>query len=217
MNQNYYEILEISKNASPEIVEKAYKTLAKKYHPDLQKNSLKKDSEEKLKQINEAYEVLSDTTKRKNYDAMLQQSKIETEQLTHTLLEENRILKNELSHLKSIFSQTNTNLSNKNLSNSKNDDFLYKNQIKYEQEQARKKAYYDAYIQDLKDRGYTIKYKKTMRDYLKSIVSILLTILILILISQLPFIKSFLYQLYQENVILQSILSFFKKLFGTVS
>ena len=38
MEENYYDILEVSKNASPEIIEKAYKTLVKKYHPDLQKN-----------------------------------------------------------------------------------------------------------------------------------------------------------------------------------
>ena len=37
--KNYYEILEVDKNASEEVIEKAYKTLAKKYHPDLQNNS----------------------------------------------------------------------------------------------------------------------------------------------------------------------------------
>ena len=41
MEQNYYDILEVNKNASSEIIEKAYKTLVKKYHPDLQENDLK--------------------------------------------------------------------------------------------------------------------------------------------------------------------------------
>ena len=59
MNKNYYQILEVDVNASFEVIEKAYKTLVKKYHPDLQENSLKNDSEAKLKLINEAYEVLS--------------------------------------------------------------------------------------------------------------------------------------------------------------
>ena len=54
MEQNYYEILEVNKNASPEIIEKAYKTLVKKYHPDLQDNNLKAEYEEKIKLINEA-------------------------------------------------------------------------------------------------------------------------------------------------------------------
>ena len=68
MEQNYYDILEVSKNASPEIIEKAYKTLVKKYHPDLQKDSDKNKYEEKIKKINEAYDILSDSEKRKNYD-----------------------------------------------------------------------------------------------------------------------------------------------------
>ena len=45
-NKNYYEWLEISKNASPEVIEKAYKALVKKYHPDLQEGESKKEAEE---------------------------------------------------------------------------------------------------------------------------------------------------------------------------
>ena len=63
--KNYYEILEVDKNASEEVIEKAYKTLAKKYHPDLQNNSNCKD---KMRQINEAYEILSNDFKRREYD-----------------------------------------------------------------------------------------------------------------------------------------------------
>ena len=59
--KNYYEILEVDKNASEEVIEKAYKTLAKKYHPDLQNNS---DCQDKMRQINEAYEILSKDLKR---------------------------------------------------------------------------------------------------------------------------------------------------------
>ncbi len=47
MEQNYYEILEVNKNASPEIIEKAYKTLVKKYHPDLQQDENKNKYEKK--------------------------------------------------------------------------------------------------------------------------------------------------------------------------
>ena len=71
MEENYYEILEVNKNASPEIIEKAYKTLVKKYHPDLQEDNMKKIYEEKIKKINEAYDVLSNSEKRKNYDLNL--------------------------------------------------------------------------------------------------------------------------------------------------
>ena len=63
-----YELLEVSENASKEIIEKAYKVLAKKYHPDLQAEGEKLEAEKKMKQINEAYEVLSDKQKRQMYD-----------------------------------------------------------------------------------------------------------------------------------------------------
>lgn len=63
--KDYYEILGVDKNASKEEIKKAYKKLAKKYHPDINKDS---GSEEKFKQINEAASVLGDDTKKKQYD-----------------------------------------------------------------------------------------------------------------------------------------------------
>ena len=66
-----YEILEVSENASKEVIDKAYKVLAKRYHPDLQQDADKKQAEIKMKQINEAYDVLSDDIKRKEYDQTL--------------------------------------------------------------------------------------------------------------------------------------------------
>lgn len=66
MAQDYYEILGISRDATKEEIKKAYKRLAKKYHPDLHKGD--KQKEAKFKEINEAYKVLSDDKKRANYD-----------------------------------------------------------------------------------------------------------------------------------------------------
>jgi molecular chaperone DnaJ len=62
----YYEILEITKDADNETIKKAYRKLALKYHPD--RNQGDKQAEEKFKQINEAYQVLSDSQKREIYD-----------------------------------------------------------------------------------------------------------------------------------------------------
>ena len=76
MNKNYYDILQINQNASPEIIEKAYKTLAKKYHPDLQEENNKKEAEEILKEINEAYEILSNSDKKALYDQNLKNETI---------------------------------------------------------------------------------------------------------------------------------------------
>ena len=64
--KNYYDILGVSKNASDDEIKKAYRNLAKKYHPDL--NPGNAEAAEKLKEVNEAFSVLSDKTKKQNYD-----------------------------------------------------------------------------------------------------------------------------------------------------
>ncbi|MBD2139237.1 J domain-containing protein [Anabaena sp. FACHB-1237] len=64
--KDYYSILGISKTASPEEIKQAFRKLARKYHPDVNPNN--KQAEAKFKEVNEAYEVLSDTDKRKKYD-----------------------------------------------------------------------------------------------------------------------------------------------------
>lgn len=64
--KDYYEILGVEKTSTPQDIKKAYRKLAKKYHPDLNKGS--EEAAEKLKEVNEAFEVLSDPEKRKKYD-----------------------------------------------------------------------------------------------------------------------------------------------------
>ena len=64
--RNYYEILGVNANTSSEEIKKAYRTLARRYHPD--RNPGNKAAEEKFKDINEAYEILSDQTRRIQYD-----------------------------------------------------------------------------------------------------------------------------------------------------
>ncbi len=63
--RDYYEVLGVSKDADAEALKKAYRRLAKKYHPDVNPG---KESEDKFKEVNEAYEVLSDPEKKEKYD-----------------------------------------------------------------------------------------------------------------------------------------------------
>lgn len=207
MNKNYYDILQVNKNASSEIIEKAYKILAKKYHPDLQPEDQKKQAEEILKEINEAYEVLSNPEKKKDYDDFL----LEEETQKH-------------SEPNSYYDRENTGTNSNSipiheLKYKQQQELLRQQKLQQEQQlqrekelayqeqlqQAREKAYYDAYIQDLKNRGYKIRYKKSLKDYIKDATALILTILILFLLWQIPFIQNFLLQLFEENEILRAL------------
>src|SRR5215470_3539286 len=66
--RDYYETLGVSKTATEDEIKSAFRKLARKHHPDVAKD--KKSAEERFKEINEAYEVLSDPDKRQKYDQM---------------------------------------------------------------------------------------------------------------------------------------------------
>ncbi len=65
MSKSLYDTLDVSQSASPDEIKKAYRRLARKYHPDINKEA---EAEEKFKEINAAYEILSDSTKKEQYD-----------------------------------------------------------------------------------------------------------------------------------------------------
>ncbi len=211
MNKNYYKILEVDQKASNEIIEKAYKTLVKKYHPDLQNPEKQKEYEEKMKLINEAYSVLSDDYQRATYDEQLQNETI-SKQEYQKILEENRNLKQELMNLEQ--DRTNTR-------NHANEQYQQQYQQRYQQQyqeqinRAVNQAYQDAYVQDMKNRGYKIKYKPTLKQYKNLIIAIICVIGIFILLFQIPPIKRFFINIYEENIIIKSIVDIFINTFTT--
>ena len=68
--KDYYKLLGVSKDATPETIKDAYRKMARKYHPDLHPENRKTEMGEKFKDVNEAYEVLSDTGKKQLYDQL---------------------------------------------------------------------------------------------------------------------------------------------------
>src|SRR5262245_11084642 len=69
-NQDYYEVLQVSRHADAEVIQAAYRRLALKYHPD--RNPAVSAAQPWYKRINEAYEILNDPARRRAYDATLQ-------------------------------------------------------------------------------------------------------------------------------------------------
>ena len=100
--ENYYEILEVSKNASNEVISKVFKYHIKKNHPDLFNGDDKINAQIKVQKLNEAYEVLSNPEKRKAYDKSLAEYEKEkaAEQITtlQIIKRQNEALKHKLNN-----------------------------------------------------------------------------------------------------------------------
>ena len=140
MKKNYYEWLEVDRKASDFVIEKTYKLLAKKYHPDLQNGSEKKDAENIMKHINEAYDTLSNPEKRKEYDEELALNDISEENF-YELQNENQKLRNIIHELNTRIQNASFNTPNTQNTQNPQTSAAY---IKQVLDNAVNKAYYDA-------------------------------------------------------------------------
>lgn len=221
--KNYYEILQVNEKASKEIIDKVYRTLAKMYHPDANPEEKKKWAEEKFKEINEAYEILSDKDKRAKYDEQLEiernKANNDTENVRNMykkLYEENMYLKRQLQQRPQYNNVQNNNTDSKEYNynnttsnqNRYNRDNYYKN---IEEEAERKinetvqKAYRDAYTRRMKDYGYKIYHKKTFKEKLKDFEVLIITVVILLIAFRiLWFIPAF-REYMSQNLLVQFI------------
>ncbi len=174
MKKTYYEVLEVDKNASQEIIEKAYKTLAKKYHPDLRDEQEKNENEEKMKEINEAYSVLSDNYKKNQYDKELYNKTVPIEEY-RKILQENQ-------NLKSRINKTNRTI---------------------------KPPVQNVYVPNIKKKKYTFK------EYVRIAITLIVIIAVLFIIAQIPPIKRYLINLYNDNIFVKAIVDTFVKTIKT--
>ena len=180
--KNYYEILEVDKNASEEVIEKAYKTLVKKYHPDLQNDS---DCQDKMRQINEAYEILSNDFKRREYDEKIKRQSVSIEEYNRIIQENNRLKKD----LKRVANQREINQNQERL-----------------EEMSIVQRYYEQIKKATKQPQMRYERKKTkisLEKIRKIVIYIAILIGIGLVLAIVPFTRKFFINLYNNNVIIK--------------
>ena len=213
MKKTFYEILEVSESASPEIIEKAYKVLAKKYHPDLQVSGDKAQAEAKMKQINEAYEVLGDSEKRSAYDLKL---KTEREQEKSENMQSSYMqATNNIEYQKGANAEYN-NYRAENWQEKQKSEFdlkskEYARKLQEEEQRQRQKMqenlnkeYQNAYENYLRSLGYKIKHKITKENIKDIIIVIIIIIAIIIILWFIPPTHNWMVNFYESNTILKT-------------
>lgn len=211
--KNYYEILEVNKKASKEVIEKAYKVLVKKYHPDLYTGQKKNYAEEKIKEINEAYSVLTDEFMKEQYDSELEkQEQAELYKKYNQKQSENTLNDNVQSNINNVNSTSSNKKENKNYKSQQNkkevDDFN-------ERMKKHKVGSFSGIVELCKEL-YKNKPKRdemkeiTKKDIVALILTIIIVILILVALWYIPFTNGWIRQLLFENSLFNAIASLFQ-------
>ena len=195
--KKYYEILEVNPKASQEIIEKAYKVLAKKYHPDLQEEQHKELAKQKMQEINEAYEILSDANKSAQYDQQLAN-------------EEQRELQRKIEEQNKVYEQS-QNIQQ----NQMQQDAYYQEQLRKEYERVAREQQrmqqkineqqQNAYYNYLRSLGYKIKEKWTWKKTLNLFLVMGILIVIIAVLWVIPPTREWLISIYEGNVVIKLI------------
>ena len=210
--QTLYEILEVSENASEEVIEKAYKVLVKKYHPDLQPGDQKENAETKMKKINEAYDVLGNENKRKEYDEKLKQERDEKRakynQEPNFQYTQKEYRQNDYSN---IYKDNNSNKTQQNY-NCENDRRKYQEKLRREEEKQRKemheklnKEYENAYYNYLRSLGYKVKHKWTKENLIDLLITLAIMAVIITALWFIPPSHDWMVNFYESNPIIKII------------
>lgn len=203
----YYEILEVSRMASKEVITKAYKVLVRKYHPDLEQDEGKKEeAKEKMVRINEAYETLSDDEKRKKYDdtiAILEEkeriAKEKERQQSKTQNVNNNRNINVNRNINNVNSNNNISINNIDNDNNLNNDTKLQEEMQRAEEEIQMhkqnivNQMYEDYYNTLRRMGYNVVTVRPLKERIKAYLIAGIVILLLILIYNIPFIRGFIY------------------------
>ncbi len=192
--KNYYKILQVDKDASPEIIKVAYKLLVKKNHPDLKEGEEKQIAEERIKEINEAYDVLSDPSRKSEYDLNLIKDFISQEQYNE-ILNENINLKKELDYFNHLYNKN--NYAKRPYSNMYNNTWAkkytqanntYSKQNNYNTNNNNAQ---NSYNNQHTNNNKINNFKTNLNEKLKTFIALILTFLIIFAILNIPFIKEY--------------------------
>lgn len=203
----YYEILEVSRMASKEVITKAYKVLVRKYHPDLEQDEGKKEeAKEKMVRINEAYETLSDDEKRKKYDdtiAILEENgriaKEKERQQSKTQNVNNNRNINVNRNIDNVNSNNNISINNIDNDNNLNNDTILQEKMQRAEEEIQMhkqnivNQMYEDYYNTLRRMGYNVVTVRPLKERIKAYLIAGIVIILLILIYNIPFIRGFIY------------------------
>lgn len=189
--KDYYEILEVNETASKETIERVYKLLVKKYHPDLQPPESKKSGEEKIKQLSEAYEILSDDVKKIEYDIKLKEYKIE--KMMEDIKSQSIPETEESVETISVVDNTNQPQSPFSVTD---DEIRRQAQLYYD----------EVYKQYLYRNGYIKDYPALFKHYITVGLTIASLSLILFLLYQIPFFNQIFWDFVNSNPVLKEML-----------
>lgn len=185
---NYYEILQVDKKASQDVIEKAFKVLAKQYHPDTQPEDKKQWAEQQFKELNNAYEILSNSEKRAEYDNTLVDDTINMQLLQdmkdfqEDLIEKNKHLSNlvnELQHKLQLYEATPNYTS-------------YKTYIPPNQQYKNAESYQTAQRPIKREKHHTLK------SFISLILTLFIAIIVCVALWFIPFTHNFILEIYEN-------------------
>ncbi len=224
--KDLYKVLEVDRKASIDVIEKAYKVLAKKNHPDLQSTQeAKKHAEEKIKKINEAYEILKDEEKRRKYDLELEQEE-KRNTINNTNYNNsgvNGVTYNKVNYNRNVGTTNNTKCNNRtnyqsnyDQNNQNSDTELTDKQRKKLNKKLQRKMedeYLRAYGDYLTKNGYKVAFRVNWRKLPYLLIIILVVIAIGAFLWYFPITNKYLVSLYEDNIIIKKIVDVIISLF----